>query len=260
MPENLNKNKEKPAPAGERTVILQDEALRKLKGFVQIPRFVLLHSGLSFGSKVAYGVLLGYAWQDDFCRPAQETMARDLSCTDRQVRRLLTELKDQKLISWKQQGLNKPNIYYILPIPHDLAAKTKDWTKMSVPERTNPSIQERTNTSDKLETKEIYIKPLTVRNGDKKTSKKSELQTLPKLDQPIEQTQYLAGEILQQLGDRHSSRFYHLVASRIPESIIRRALSEIKADGANEPAKVFTYRMKQYAEEHLQGRSFASSF
>lgn len=259
MSEDLNKNKEKQVPVGERTVVLQDEALRKLKGFVQIPRFVLMHPGLSFGAKVAYGVLLGYAWQDDFCRPAQETMAHDLSCTDRQVRRLLTELKAQKLISWKQQGLNRPNIYYILPIPQELTAKTKGWTKMSSPERTNQSVQERTNLSDKLDSREIYIKPLTVRNGDQKTFKKSELQILPKLNQPVEQTQYLAGEILQQLGDRHSSRFYHLVASRIPEQVIRQALSEIKADGANEPAKVFTYRMKQYAEEHTQSHSLTSS-
>lgn len=131
---------------------------------------------------------------------------------------------------------------------------------MSTPERTNQSGQERTNLSDKLESKEIYIKPLTVKNGDQKTSKKSELHALPKLNQPVEQTQYLANEILRQLGDRHSSRFYHLVASRVPETVIRQALSEIKADGANEPAKVFTYRMKQYTEEHLQGRSFASTF
>lgn len=252
MLENLNTNLKKYIPVGERTVVLQDEGLRKLKGFVQIPRFVLMHPCLSFGAKVAYGVLLGYAWQDDFCRPAQETMAHDLNCTVRQVRRLLTELKDQKFITWKQQGLNRPNIYYILPTPQENTLKTKDRTNMSYPERTNMSVQERTNMSDKLESKNIYIKPLTVRDNNIKISnKKSELKLLPKINQPTEQIQYLASEILQQLGDKHSLRFYHLVASRVPEQVIRQTLSEIKADGANEPAKVFTYRMKQYAEEYI---------
>jgi len=76
----------------------------------------------------------------------------------------------------------------------------------------------------------------------------------------VERTQYMAQEILSQLGDRHSLRFYHLVASRIPEQIIRRTLSEIKVDGAKSPAKVFTYRMKLHAQEQQKSSSFASTF
>src|SRR3989344_7756030 len=113
MPKETDKKIER---VGERTVILQDESLRKLKGFVQIPRVVLMHPKLSYGAKVAYGVLLGYAWQDDFCYPAQESIAKDLNCSTRQVRRLLTELKDHGLVSWKQMGLTKPNIYTLLPL------------------------------------------------------------------------------------------------------------------------------------------------
>lgn len=246
---------------GERTVILQDEALRKLKGFIQIPKFALMHQKLSYGAKVAYGVLLGYAWQDDFCYPAQEAIAKDLNCSTRQARRLLAELKDQKLISWKQQGLNKPNIYYVLPLKIETPAKTSnkaDRTNMSTPDRTDLSALDRTNMSYKLDTKEIYSKPLIVSNGDKKTFK-SHLKTLPALNQPKEKTQYLAAEILNKLGDKHSQRFYYLVASRIPESIIRSALSEIKADGAREPARVFTYRMEQYAGEYQKTGSLAGS-
>jgi hypothetical protein len=86
----------------EVTVVLQDEGLRKLKGFVQIPKAVLLCQTISYGAKVAYSILLGYAWQDEFCFPAQESLANDLGCSVRQARRFLVELKDQRFISWKQ--------------------------------------------------------------------------------------------------------------------------------------------------------------
>ena len=51
----------------QRTVILEDEALRSLGGFTQIPNFILKHAKISFGAKVAFGVLLSYAWQEEFC-------------------------------------------------------------------------------------------------------------------------------------------------------------------------------------------------
>jgi hypothetical protein len=41
------------------------------------------------------------------------------------------------------------------------------------------------------------------------------------------------------------------VASKVPESIIRHALTEIKQGGARYPARVFTSRMKTYAADTL---------
>ena len=82
----------------------------------------------------------------------------------------------------------------------------------------------------------------TVRNGVKE---------LPDLGLSKEQQQYIAEEILDRLGDQHSRRFYELVAAKVPETVIRQALSEIKADGAKKPAKVFTYRMNQYVIRRL---------
>jgi hypothetical protein len=37
------------------------------------------------------------------------------------------------------------------------------------------------------------------------------------------------------------------VAAKVPEGVIRETLSQIKVDGAREPAKLFTYRMQRYA-------------
>src|SRR5919106_4827892 len=124
-----------PQGSKEKTVVLQDEGLRKLKGFVQIPRFILLHDKLSYGAKVAYGILLGYAWQDEFCFPAQKAIAGDLGCSVRQSQRFLDELKQAKLITWTQRGMNQPNIYSILPLPNNggQPLKKKETTKFSPP-------------------------------------------------------------------------------------------------------------------------------
>jgi hypothetical protein len=94
------------------TIVVLNEALKH--GFTQLPNYVLKDKGLSFGARLAYAVLLSYAWQEDSCFPGQDRMAKDLGTSDRSVRTFLNELKKKGYITWKQQGLNKTNIYYIL--------------------------------------------------------------------------------------------------------------------------------------------------
>ena len=94
------------------TIVILNGALKH--GFTQLPRYVLQDKKLSFGARLTYAVLLSYAWQEDSCFPGQERMAKDLGTTDRSVRTFLAELKEKGYIDWKQQGLGKPNIYYIL--------------------------------------------------------------------------------------------------------------------------------------------------
>ena len=38
-----------------------------------------------------------------------------------------------------------------------------------------------------------------------------------------------------------------LVAAKIPEGVIREMLSEVRADGARDPARLFTYKIQRYA-------------
>jgi hypothetical protein len=84
-------------------------------------------------------------------------------------------------------------------------------------------------------------------NGVVKGGEKSALQQLPDLGDPPEKTEYVAQQILKELGDEKSQRFYHLVAAKIPEGVIRETLSEVRVDGARNPAKLFTYKMQRYA-------------
>jgi len=73
---------------------------------------------------------------------------------------------------------------------------------------------------------------------------------LPNLNQPKEKTDYTARSILKELGDQHSTRFYALVAAKVPEGVIRQALAEIRQDGADNPAALFTYKMQHWVMAH----------
>ena len=73
------------------------------------------------------------------------------------------------------------------------------------------------------------------------------IQKLPDLDQPQEKTAYITQYVLDELGDTQSRKFYALVAAKIPEIVIREVLSSIRVDGAENPAKLFTYKMQRYA-------------
>jgi hypothetical protein len=259
-----------PQENNKKTVVLQDEGLRKLKGFVQIPRFILLHHNLSLGAKVTYGILLGYAWQDDFCFPAQHAIAGELQCSVRQAQRFLEELRDMKLIAWKQRGLNQPNIYYILSLPPskdvinqvhnsgDGGGKTnknKDTTPVSYPDTTYMSHQDTTLVS-------YYKYSYTNKQNNVNVSKegrgetgveepKTDLHSLPDLDLPREHINSIANEILAVFGDQNSKPFYTLVASKIPESFIRQKLSELKQGNSRSPARVFVSIVKNYAAEKI---------
>jgi Helix-turn-helix domain len=126
------------------TIVVLNESIKH--GFTQLPNYILKDKRLSFGARLAYAVLLSYAWQEESCFPGQERMAQDLGTSDRSIRTFLTELKDCGYISWKQQGLNKPNVYYILDYkPLELEAERKP---PSGQERKQAFLLERKHTSD----------------------------------------------------------------------------------------------------------------
>lgn len=95
-------------------IIIENEAL--LHGFTQIPNYVLGDQSLSLGARLIYTMLLSYAWQEKRCFPGQARLAADLGVDERSVRRYLVELRDRGYVDWKQRGLGKTNIYYILDI------------------------------------------------------------------------------------------------------------------------------------------------
>jgi hypothetical protein len=87
---------------------------------------------------------------------------------------------------------------------------------------------------------------------------KTVLHRLPNLEREPEEAKLIADDILAALGDQHSQPFYALVATKIPESVIRQKLSEIKHGKVRSPAKVFTSAMKAYATAVLQKKEVSS--
>ena len=80
-------------------------------GFTQVPNFILTKADISVGAKLAYAMLLKYAWGDDACFPGQATLATDMGSGERSVRRYLDELEKGKLLEVVQRGLGKTNLY-----------------------------------------------------------------------------------------------------------------------------------------------------
>jgi hypothetical protein len=80
-------------------------------GFTQVPNFILTKKELSVGAKLAYAMLLKYAWGDDASFPGQVKLAEDMGATDRSVRTYLKELETAELLEIKRRGLGKTNLY-----------------------------------------------------------------------------------------------------------------------------------------------------
>ncbi|MFZ4748490.1 MAG: helix-turn-helix domain-containing protein [Sphingomonas sp.] len=62
----------------DRNIVLKGADLLTEKGFTQVPNHVLSGSVLSPGAKLTYAMLLKFAWQNDYCFPGQERLAREM--------------------------------------------------------------------------------------------------------------------------------------------------------------------------------------
>jgi hypothetical protein len=80
-------------------------------GFTQVPNFVLTKKEISVGAKLAYAMLLKYAWDNDACFPGQLKLAEDMGAAERSVRTYLKELESFGMLEIKQRGLGKTNLY-----------------------------------------------------------------------------------------------------------------------------------------------------
>lgn len=101
----------------ERNIFLKGADALTAKGFTMVPNHVLVSEKISPGAKLAYAMLLKYAWQHNYCFPGQQRLAKDMGVTDRSVRTYLQELENQKLISIRQRGFNRPNLYELNLVP-----------------------------------------------------------------------------------------------------------------------------------------------
>jgi hypothetical protein len=95
----------------DRNIEIVGADLATRHGFTQVPNFILTNDDISVGAKLAYAMLLKYAWGDDACFPGQLKLAADMGATDRSVRTYLKELETAELLEIRQRGLGKTNLY-----------------------------------------------------------------------------------------------------------------------------------------------------
>jgi hypothetical protein len=117
-----------PRPIGDilkdRNIILKGADAASMMGFTQVPNFLLKSKKLSSGDKMAFAMLLSYAWQNDYCFPGQRRLAEDLGLDERSVRRNLKSLEVNGLLLIKQRGLGKTNIYELnLTVTSDVRSR-----------------------------------------------------------------------------------------------------------------------------------------
>ena len=112
----------------ERNIVLRGADALTREGFTQVPNHVLKSEKISPGAKLAYTMLLSYAWQNDYCFPGQERLAKDMGSGVRSIVRYIQELEKNEFLKVKRQGQGRSNLYEL-----NLTAKTKKLAKPEVP-------------------------------------------------------------------------------------------------------------------------------
>lgn len=95
----------------DRNIILKGADAATARGFTQVPNFLLRSGKLSAGDKLAFAMLLSYAWQNDYCFPGQERLAKDMGLHETNVRKHLKSLEVNGLLTITRRGQGKTNIY-----------------------------------------------------------------------------------------------------------------------------------------------------
>lgn len=95
----------------ERNIILRGADVITARGFTQVPNHALECDKISPGAKLTFAMLLKYAWQNDFCFPGQDRLARDMGVSRQSANTYLQELQSEQFILIKRRGQGKTNIY-----------------------------------------------------------------------------------------------------------------------------------------------------
>jgi DNA-binding transcriptional ArsR family regulator len=97
----------------DRNLRLKGADIATQRGWTGVPNFILESKEISVGAKLIYAMLLKYARELDECFPGQRKLADDLGSSERSVRSWLKELEGADLVSIKQRGQGRPNLYTV---------------------------------------------------------------------------------------------------------------------------------------------------
>jgi DNA-binding MarR family transcriptional regulator len=94
-------------------IILQGFDPVSAGGFTQIPNFVLKNAELSSNAKVAYALLLSYAWNNDRVFPGQDRMAKDMGLSRPTATKAIGELERVGYLDIQRRGQGLTNVYVL---------------------------------------------------------------------------------------------------------------------------------------------------
>lgn len=97
----------------DRNLRLKGADIATQRGWTGVPNFILESKDISVGAKLIYAMLLKYAREMDECFPGQARLAKDIGSSERSVRTWLKELEKMGLVSIKQRGQGRPNLYTV---------------------------------------------------------------------------------------------------------------------------------------------------
>jgi transcription initiation factor IIE alpha subunit len=97
----------------DRNLRLKGADIATQRGWTGVPNFILESKEISVGAKLIYAMLLKYARELDECFPGQNRLAEDMGNGERSVRRWLRELEQVGLVTIKQRGQGRPNLYTV---------------------------------------------------------------------------------------------------------------------------------------------------
>ena len=97
----------------EKNIVIKGGDAFTQSGFTQVPNAVLRSDQLSSGAKLAYAMLLSYAWHNDYCFPGQDRLANDIGISRQSVNAHIKELERKGFVKITRQGQGRPNLYEI---------------------------------------------------------------------------------------------------------------------------------------------------
>jgi DNA-binding MarR family transcriptional regulator len=109
----------------DRNIVLKGADAASAMGFTQVPNFLLKSDKLSAGDKLAFAMLLSYAWQNDYCFPGQRRLGEDMGLHETNVRKHLKALEANGLLSIIRRGQGKTNVYELNLKPRGKSFQTK---------------------------------------------------------------------------------------------------------------------------------------
>jgi Helix-turn-helix domain len=192
----------------------------------------------------------------DWCFPSQETLGKELGVHDETVRAALRKLEVLGFVRREKQyrydavahrSIRTTDKYFVLmeePVaPEDEGTVLTLAAERMLSEASKPSDSSEDPRKAKfspygrraVDNRSLRAKFSPQYAGEESASKKSDLEGVLKTlnvskatKERVTHSSHLAGEILGQLGDRHSMGFYRKVVQLLPEPAIYAALSEVK--------------------------------